>query len=96
MTDKLVTRLQDALERYDTTSEEAEVLLNDVAALEHKLETIVAGRLKIFGKLKDTEQRVERLERAIHEALADEETGKWGPDVTVALDLAKALTEEEA
>lgn len=39
--------------------------------------------------------RIEALEKAIKKALADEENGKWGPDVTVALDLAAALAEEE-
>jgi hypothetical protein len=48
-----------------------------------------------FVRLRDaldaSEAKVEALERAIRKTLDDEETGKWGPDVTVALELQAAL-----
>lgn len=40
-------------------------------------------------------KRLEAAEKAIRQVLADEETGKWGPDVTMVAVLRSALAGED-
>jgi len=67
---------------------------NSVAAASDRAGEI-RGLLQVLLEVKTAwehdRQRIEELERAIKRALSDEETGYWGPDVTVAKMLRAAL-----